>query len=388
MEKLTREECNHITENTKNKEEFLEFSDDFVLRSSCHNFSPYYKEGYLEKKCSNSWCGYAKRWFLLKNKKLYYFKTKESLRPSGVLDLELIHMNINYDHGVNRKRNADDCFLCNIRKFLYTNNISDAFPHFGYCIESRMYKNESLLILNPQNTKVKFYLRGNDKDICEWYSLLSNSMINKKITTQPKFIFSENNFWKIDRISVDVFESIADTGDIVLFRSNVVSAKLQRMLTRGEYDHIGMILRNDKNNLFLLEALSNMGIVLTPWDLFRKNRWNEAYARIALRRLTWDNSEENLRNLLNFLKNTIGKKYNLKIINFITPKSAGTDSYFCSELIGECWKKYVYKMDNIRNIKNKNSLPLLGNFSEKFEEKIKLQSGCQLNNELCIDFSL
>ncbi|SCO92995.1 conserved Plasmodium protein, unknown function [Plasmodium malariae] len=363
MEKLTREECNHITENTKNKEEFLEFSDDFVLRSSCHNFSPYYKEGYLEKKCSNSWCGYAKRWFLLKNKKLYYFKTKESLRPSGVLDLELIHMNINYDHGVNRKRNADDCFL--------------------YCIESRMYKNESLLILNPQNTKVKFYLRGNDKDICEWYSLLSNSMINKKITTQPKFIFSENNFWKIDRISVDVFESIADTGDIVLFRSNVVSAKLQRMLTRGEYDHIGMILRNDKNNLFLLEALSNMGIVLTPWDLFRKNRWNEAYARIALRRLTWDNSEENLRNLLNFLKNTIGKKYNLKIINFITPKSAGTDSYFCSELIGECWK-----IMGVIPLSTTCSYIWPSNFSEKFEEKIKLQSGCQLNNELCIDFSL
>ncbi|ETW55399.1 hypothetical protein PFUGPA_02558 [Plasmodium falciparum Palo Alto/Uganda] len=28
------------------------------------------------------------------------------------------------------------------------------------------------------------------------------------------------------------------------------------------------------------------------------------------------------------------------------------------------------------------------NFSEKLEDKIKLQSGCQLNNELLIDFSL
>ncbi|ETW16650.1 hypothetical protein PFFVO_04510, partial [Plasmodium falciparum Vietnam Oak-Knoll (FVO)] len=27
-----------------------------------------------------------------------------------------------------------------------------------------------------------------------------------------------------------------------------------------------------------------------------------------------------------------------------------------------------------------------GNFSEKLEDKIKLQSGCQLNNELLIDF--
>ncbi|SBT77542.1 conserved Plasmodium protein, unknown function [Plasmodium ovale] len=336
----------------KDKREFVDFSDDFVFCSSCHNFSPHHKEGYLEKRFSNSWSGYTKRWFLLKNKKLYYFKSKETLRPSGVLDLQLIHMNINYEYGIKRKRNSNDCFLC--------------------CIESIVCKNE----------KENESILGEDKEINEWYNLLNKSMDNNKITSQPKFIFSENNFWKIDRISVDIFESIADTGDIVLFRSNHATAMLQRMITRGEYDHIGMILRNDKNNLFLLEALSNMGIILTPWELFRKNKWNEAYARIALRRLTWDNSEENLQNLLNFLKNTIGQKYNLKIINFLAPKS-DDGGYFCSELIGECWK-----IMGVIPLSTSCSYIWPSNFSEKFEEKIKLQAGCQLNNELCIDFSL
>ncbi|SBT36979.1 conserved Plasmodium protein, unknown function [Plasmodium ovale wallikeri] len=46
-------------------------------------------------------------------------------------------------------------------------------------------------------------------------------MDNNKITSQPKFIFSENNFWKIDRISVDIFESIADTGDINFIQNEV-----------------------------------------------------------------------------------------------------------------------------------------------------------------------
>ncbi|KMZ98859.1 hypothetical protein PVNG_00653 [Plasmodium vivax North Korean] len=366
METAAKDGCNHVMQNDENKQEYLDFSDDFVFCSTCHNFSPYHKEGYLEKRCSNSWCGYSKRWFLLKNKKLYYFKSKESLRPSGVLDLELIHMDINYEQGIKRKRSGEDCFL--------------------YCIESRTYKNdskkESLLILTPRNTGLRFYLRGEDAEICEWYNLLNSSMTSKKMISQPKFIFSESNFWKIDRISVDVFESIADKGDIVLFRSNVASAKLQRIITRGEYDHIGMILRNDKKGIFLLEALSNMGIILTPWELFRKNRWNEAYTRIALRRLTWDNSEQNLQKLLHFLKNTIGKKYNLKIINFLAPKTDDA-GYFCSELIGECWK-----IMGVIPVNTTCSHIWPSNFSEKFEEKMKLQEGCQLNNELCIDFTL
>ncbi|SBS84933.1 conserved Plasmodium protein, unknown function [Plasmodium ovale curtisi] len=261
MEKIAKHECDHFTQ------EFVDFSDDFVFCSSCHNFSPHHKEGYLEKRFSNSWSGYTKRWFLLKNKKLYYFKSKETLRPSGVLDLQLIHMNIN----VNRKND-------NLKRkyFKITNMglkgketqmtasyvIFENMLRLMCCIESRVCKNEkeneSILVLNPKNTDVKLYLRGEDKEINEWYNLLNKSMDNNKIISQPKFIFSENNFWKIDRISVDIFESIADTGDIVLFRSNHATAMLQRMITRGEYDHIGMILRNDKNNLFLLEALSNM----------------------------------------------------------------------------------------------------------------------------------
>ncbi|CRG93971.1 conserved Plasmodium protein, unknown function [Plasmodium gallinaceum] len=363
MKKSLKENCIDNIENDIHKEEYLDFSDDFIFCSNYKKFSPYYKEGYLEKKCSNSWCGYKKRWFLLKNKKLYYFKNKESFRPSGVLDLDLINMNINYENGLNRKKRLDDCFI--------------------YCIESRKNKDESFLILNPKNTYINFYLKGEDKEIIEWYNLLNSSIDNKKILNQPKFIFSENNFWKIDRISVEVFEAIADTGDIILFRSNVISGKLQRILTGGDYDHIGMILRNDKNDLFLLEAISNMGIILTPWTLFVKNKWNEAYSRISLRRLTWNNSEENLQKLLDFLKNTVGKKYNLKIVNFLVSKNDDNNGYFCSELIGECWK--IMGVIPL-NTSCSNILP--SNFSEKFEEKIKLHSGCQLNNELCIDFSL
>ncbi|EWC86534.1 hypothetical protein PFNF54_04550 [Plasmodium falciparum NF54] len=57
-------------------------------------FFYYHKEGYLSKKFSNSWCGFKKRWFVLRNNKLYYYKNEKSLRPSGVLDLDIINMNL------------------------------------------------------------------------------------------------------------------------------------------------------------------------------------------------------------------------------------------------------------------------------------------------------
>ncbi|SOV82239.1 conserved Plasmodium protein, unknown function [Plasmodium reichenowi] len=366
MEKTEEHECNNIPCEIYDKDH-LDFRDDFLFCSTCPNISPYHKEGYLSKKFSNSWCGFKKRWFVLRNNKLYYYKNEKSLRPSGVLDLDIINMNLYYENGTTAKTKTDDCFL--------------------YCIQSRENKNhkkiQSYLTLNPKNSNIKFHLKGDDTEIYNWYQLLNNALCHKKVLNQPEFIFTDCNFWKIYRISVDVFESIADTGDIVLFRSDVTVAKLQRIFTRGEYDHIGMILRNDRNNLFILEALSNTGIILTPWKLFKENKWNEIYSRLTLRRLTWDNSEENLQKLLSFLKDAIGKKYSLKIIDFIAPQFDDSSGYFCSELIGECWKVMgVIPEDTCC------SYIFPSNFSEKLEDKIKLQSGCQLNNELLIDFSL
>ncbi|VWU49958.1 PH domain-containing protein, putative [Hepatocystis sp. ex Piliocolobus tephrosceles] len=368
MEETIESKCNNLSELDKEEQKYFQFSDDFVCNSSFYKISPNFKEGYLEKRVANSWSCYKKRWFRLQNKKLYYFKNKEDTRPCGVLDIALIHMNIIYDQGVGGN-NSFHFVVANI-----------------CCSESRVHKATkniiSYLTLNPVNTDFKLYLRGEDADIFEWFELLNASVDYERLIEQPKFVFTEHNFWKLDRISVDVFEKIADTGDILLFRSKVMTAKIQRVLTRGEYDHIGMILRNDKNDLFILEALSNMGVILTPWYSFKKNKWIEQYTRIALRRLIWDNCEENLQKLLNFLKNTVGKKYDLKIINFLVPKM-DDNGYFCSELIAECWK--------IMGVIPKNtpsSYIWPSNFSKKFEDKIQLQSGCQLNNELYIDFSL
>ncbi|SOS80718.1 conserved Plasmodium protein, unknown function [Plasmodium sp. gorilla clade G1] len=93
MEKTEEHECNNIPCEIYDKDH-LDFRDDFLFCSTCPNISPYHKEGYLSKKFSNSWCGFKKRWFVLRNNKLYYYKNEKSLRPSGVLDLDIINMNL------------------------------------------------------------------------------------------------------------------------------------------------------------------------------------------------------------------------------------------------------------------------------------------------------
>ena len=43
-------------------------------------------------------------------------------------------------------------------------------------------------------------------------------------------------------IDVDEFKDHADNGDLLLFKSQTFGTKVQRVVTRSEYDHVGMIV--------------------------------------------------------------------------------------------------------------------------------------------------
>ena len=59
------------------------------------------------------------------------------------------------------------------------------------------------------------------------------------------FIDYSEKYWKQLTISGQEFESYAETLDIVLFRNKHIGASLQRFLTTSDYDHIGILLKND-----------------------------------------------------------------------------------------------------------------------------------------------
>ena len=45
------------------------------------------------------------------------------------------------------------------------------------------------------------------------------------------------------------------------------------MFTDSEYDHVGIVLRNTKNQIYVYESTSTEGVGLTPWAHMIKYEW-------------------------------------------------------------------------------------------------------------------
>ena len=86
-----------------------------------------------------------------------------------------------------------------------------------------------------------------------------------------KFSFFKQKEYFETKIYLDVeeFEKFADNGDIILFKSQTFGNKVQRVVTRSGYDHVGMIVlwetEKDVNTIFLLEAVYNDGVRLVEF---------------------------------------------------------------------------------------------------------------------------
>jgi hypothetical protein len=87
-------------------------------------------------------------------------------------------------------------------------------------------------------------------------------------------------FYKFRHILNSEFEERANTGDVLLFRSTHSAARAQQMLLNSEYgmqmlilDHVGVVLRNKKNELFIFESTSEGGVGMTPWKYVLKYDW-------------------------------------------------------------------------------------------------------------------
>ena len=91
-----------------------------------------------------------------------------------------------------------------------------------------------------------------------WHNIIHSLGYQNTLTKVAKM----QNFWRHDRISEQQFNDEAETGDILLFRGKSAGAKFMRVLTRSQYDHVGVIFRDVKDNLFLLEATGVTGVDL------------------------------------------------------------------------------------------------------------------------------
>ena len=91
--------------------------------------------------------------------------------------------------------------------------------------------------------------------------MIYGSILTKQTDFHHHCVITESNFL-----------DIADSGDILLFRSNnLIGTWLQRTVTKSHFDHVGLLLRfgNMVEDLYILEAVGHHGVRMTSWACAR-----------------------------------------------------------------------------------------------------------------------
>ena len=185
-----------------------------------------------------------------------------------------------------------------------------------------------ILILGTSK-KISFFFQ--DYDIYKKYSYLIGSTINTSEGYKMNKIglsFRTKSFYKDTYITTSIFESLAKTGDLVLFRTLDCLSDCQRFFTRDQYDHIALIIKINRT-IELLETTSNENCNLLEWNSFKYRLFNLVFKKVVLRRLNIE--EENLqkrkeiqenieKKSMEFITKVNKKKYIMSILKMIIDK--------------------------------------------------------------------
>ena len=254
--------------------------------------------------------------------------------------------------------------------------------------------------LKKENTKTIYFSMHNssDKIFNEIIKLISKAIYLSRGFKYNLFEVSlRKNFYKDYFLKNDVFEGIAKTGDILLFRGFEKHSKCQRSLTGADYDHVALLVRQGLI-LYVYESTGKDGVKLRPWRDFRMNLWNLLYDKMSFRQLIIDKEKINVTEFQKnieikcneFIKMTKGLKYTLSGCGFCckcSMKKYGKDKkwgeykgYFCSQLVAAAYNHMGLLTDDIDI-----GYYLPGSFSKDYD--LELKKGIELSVEYIIDFS-
>ncbi|TNV83772.1 hypothetical protein FGO68_gene10927 [Halteria grandinella] len=190
-------------------------------------------------------------------------------------------------------------------------------------------------------------------------------------------------------IKHQVFKSLAESGDLLLFQSKTISSNLQRILTRSKYDHVAMVVRFADGRLVVFESLRETGVGICEWDRFINKKWNELYTRVTFRKLEYKRPQTGFASVLeDFIKQTIGKPFKLNPTKLLRHTNEGdrkdkikeSKGFFCSELVATGYKRLGLLDPTMAASKY-----WPGDFSG--EQQMKLLKGARFGEEQTIDFA-
>lgn len=119
-----------------------------------------------------------------------------------------------------------------------------------------------------------------------------------------------------DSLTEKDFLSEAETGDLLLFYTNNIGAKLQRFFTNSDFDHIAMVIRFRAGDLIVFESNYTHGVAIYEWKKYVKNF--DLFRKVTFRKLNYIRKAETQKILMEFLRKNLGKKYDLSISKLLT----------------------------------------------------------------------
>ena len=353
----------------------LKFDKDFDINFDIFLTEVYFKYGEYTININK----YNKCFLLLRKSNLYVFNQNS-------FNCDNIKTNLN----INKLLNISFPLLC-----LNFNLLS--------CIllinKNKNTKEFQIKILGT-NTFFSFIME--DEKLFNKYIFIINSKINiSDGHKQNKLGLSLRNniFYKEIYITLTEFETSVKTGDILLFRTMDTMANLQRMYTCDNYDHVGIILK-ENNGIKIFESTSIGKCSPLSWNFFKILFFNLVYKKISLRKLNYENKDKKLevetkKNIeekcKNFLKEIKGKNYYLSILKFLCcqkpenyeyeKKFEKSEGFCCSALVAALYIKIgIAKLQkSVHSIKP-------GDFEQR-KNKIYFEQGYSLGPEQIIDFT-
>lgn len=262
------------------------------------------------------------------------------------------------------------------------------------------------LITHKRKNKMKIMILG-FKD--EFKIKITSKVIFDKVLQLLYHSISKSKGSKENLIGVSLFRDFyinefikaydfnlqASTCDILIFKGFELPARCQRIFTRSQYDHVGLLVRKE-NGLHVYETTAKDGAKLRPWIQFLYQYWNLLYEKMVYRKLIINLPDQEKVKIdiyakaNQFINETLGKEYRLKGCGICFVESmkdfeknnewSKSKGFFCSQLVAAAFYKcgiMPYDYDS------RHFLP--GAFSQS--ANIKLNTGFSLGQEMIIDFS-
>ena len=303
---------------------FRDRGENAVGASFCHtpssNVLPRV-QGWMHKLSPKWFRGWQPRYFILEDKVLSWFRKESDVtagRLSGAIDLNCVRIELEVCDQV-----SSSWACCGRRSQPGCTNWSlfDTTSEFKIC---------------PVGTKKSFHLRCKGEDAANWISALQKHQAAVLVVPSVDIVNNQKHFWRIRRLPPSMLENVADSGDILLFKSKGGVARMQRTFTRGQYDHVALLLKFGNGNIGVLESTGGLGVTVINWRVFMVRKWFELYPVIALRRLQGvQRNQDRMQKLEKWVRETIGKPYELtmsKLRGKNTEEEAAS-GYYCSQLV-------------------------------------------------------